>query len=102
MPGDTICIVHDRFISTVGERRGACLSLLTWQSAVAMAKETARKVITEEMAAQMKALSEDKEKWVAKSIAGEQQAKKLNEGIAALQRQVEQLQDQVGGLGMHF
>lgn len=67
-----------------------------------MAKETARKVITEEMAAQMKALSEDKEKWVAKSIAGEQQAKKLNEGIAALQRQVEQLQDQVGGLGMHF
>ena len=33
----------------------------------------------EEMAAQMKAVSDDKEKWVQKSIHGEQQIKKLND-----------------------
>jgi hypothetical protein len=33
----------------------------------------------EEMAAQMKAVSDDKEKWVQKSIQGEQQIKKLND-----------------------
>ena len=33
----------------------------------------------EEMSAQMKAVSEDKDKWVQKSIQGDQQIKKLND-----------------------
>ena len=50
------------------------------------------------MAAQIKAITDEKEKWVQKCIQGEQAVKRLNETVAQMHRQLESLQAQVNGV----
>jgi hypothetical protein len=56
----------------------------------------------EEMAAQIKAVTDEKEKWVQKCIQGEQAVKRLNETVAQMHRQLESLQAQVGHRRLGF
>ncbi|GAX85199.1 hypothetical protein CEUSTIGMA_g12618.t1 [Chlamydomonas eustigma] len=62
------------------------------QRQLSAAKEATRKLVIEESAAQIKAIAEEKERWVQRSMQSEQQLKRLNDAMATLQRQVEQLQ----------
>ncbi|KAL6759926.1 radial spoke protein 17 [Haematococcus lacustris] len=59
------------------------------------AREGMRKQLAEEMAAQQRALSEDRDRWIKKAQAAELQVKQLNETVTALEREVASLESQL-------